>query len=92
MCGQLTRCAQVSLAAHIDELSAEDRAAAESVGPRELEANTSACVASCTAPALSARQVSAIRRCVDAMPASDGVDEPRCERYLGCLDEAQPRR
>jgi hypothetical protein len=92
MCSLATRCAEVSLKAlDLDELSPDDRAAAESIGPRELEANTRLCVSDCQNSELSVRQVKAIRNCVSGMPTEGEPPLAQCEEYVSCLDAAQPK-
>jgi len=91
MCDLLTRCAKVELQASLDTLSDEDRAAAEQIGPRELQENTNQCVSSCQASELSVRQVEAIRACVSGMPTDGDPPLGECKTYVSCLDDAQPK-
>ena len=90
MCDLLTRCSQVSLRAHWDELSEEDRRVAESIGPEDLERHRAACTRACQGSELSVRQVEAIRACVSGMPVEGDPSAARCEQYVACLDAAQP--
>ena len=74
MCTLLTRCSQVSLKAHWDELSDEDKRVAESIGPDDLARHSAECAGSCQDSALSVRQVQAIRGCLNGMPAEQDPD------------------
>ncbi|RMH42275.1 MAG: hypothetical protein D6689_08595 [Deltaproteobacteria bacterium] len=92
MCSLLTRCSQVELREHWDELSDEDRAAAEQIGPAELRAHTEQCAGACQDSSPSVRQVRVVQDCVAGLPA-EGLPTPaQCEELVRCLDAAQPRR
>jgi hypothetical protein len=89
MCQSFTACAMVDLKANWDQLSGEDRKAAESIGERELQANTDQCRASCEASELSPRQVKVVRDCLTDMPAKAEPSAAQCNTFQSCLGAAQ---
>ena len=90
MCTMLTRCSQVSLKEHWDQLSEEDRRVADSIGPDDLARHSAECTGSCQSSDLSVRQVEAIRSCLTGMPAEEDPAAAQCEAYVGCLEGVQP--
>ena len=89
MCSLLTRCSQVELEGHWDELSPEEQKEAEQIGPEHLKAHTNQCVGGCQDSDVSVRQVEVIRGCVEGMPVEDMPEHAQCHEYFSCLDKAQ---
>lgn len=89
MCSLLTRCSQVELRVHWDELSPEEQKQAEQIGPEHLKAHTNQCVGGCQDSEVSVRQVKVIRECVQGMPVEGEPEDDQCHAYFACLDKAQ---
>jgi hypothetical protein len=89
MCPLLTRCAMVELRANMDQLSPEDRAEAEKIGPQELRANTDQCLSQCQGGELSVRQVEVVRDCITGLPVDSDPELAQCNELMSCLLAAQ---